>query len=196
MLACKQVTDNIVSFTSENIAWSLIRIRNFYLTPLICFDFLEVKNILIPGFYILGVEKLFQNFIFKFSWHSSTFLTLFFIILHHTNDTYNFSCSFFMWYMTLCFLSIDPGLHRQLYFLQRPSNVVAIEGKDAVLECCVSGYPPPSFTWLRGEEVIQLRYYRHTGTLGNYILLLPDRHQIFQFLKIIRFVLKFLLHDI
>ncbi|XP_051030232.1 netrin receptor DCC-like, partial [Phodopus roborovskii] len=46
----------------------------------------------------------------------------------------------------------DPGLHRQLYFLQRPSNVVATEGKDAVLECCVSGYPPPSFTWLRGRR--------------------------------------------
>ncbi|CAD7679314.1 unnamed protein product [Nyctereutes procyonoides] len=58
----------------------------------------------------------------------------------------------------------DPGLHRQLYFLQRPSNVVAIEGKDAILECCVSGYPPPSFTWLRGEEVIQLSMQVHIPT--------------------------------
>lgn len=66
---------------------------------------------------------------------------------------------FFIHYVILFFPLIDPGLHRQLYFLQRPSNVVAIEGKDAVLECCVSGYPPPSFTWLRGKEVIQLRYF-------------------------------------
>lgn len=66
--------------------------------------------------------------------------------------------------------STDPGLHRQLYFLQRPSNVVAIEGKDAILECCVSGYPPPSFTWLRGEEVIQLRYYKFR-TFVKYMLL-------------------------
>lgn len=66
---------------------------------------------------------------------------------------------FFLKDAALYFLSTDPGLHRQLYFLQRPSNVVATEGKDAILECCVSGYPPPSFTWLRGEEVIQLRYF-------------------------------------
>lgn len=66
---------------------------------------------------------------------------------------------FLLKYIITYFLLTDPGLHRQLYFLQRPSNVVAIEGKDAVLECCVSGYPPPYFTWIRGEEVIQLRYY-------------------------------------
>ncbi|XP_012507177.1 PREDICTED: netrin receptor DCC [Propithecus coquereli] len=65
----------------------------------------------------------------------------------------------------------DPGLHRQLYFLQRPSNVVAIEGKDAVLECCVSGYPPPSFTWLRGEEVIQLRSKKYSLLGGSNLLI-------------------------
>ncbi|XP_008587483.1 PREDICTED: netrin receptor DCC-like, partial [Galeopterus variegatus] len=65
----------------------------------------------------------------------------------------------------------DPGLHRQLYFLQRPSNVVAIEGKDAVLECCVSGYPPPSFTWLRGEEVIQLRSRKYSLLGGSNLLI-------------------------
>nr|XP_023422563.1 netrin receptor DCC-like [Cavia porcellus] len=65
----------------------------------------------------------------------------------------------------------DPGLHRQLYFLQRPSNVVAIEGRDAVLECCVSGYPPPSFTWLRGEEVIQLRSRKYSLLGGSNLLI-------------------------
>nr|XP_024651024.1 netrin receptor DCC isoform X6 [Macaca nemestrina] len=65
----------------------------------------------------------------------------------------------------------DPGLHRQLYFLQRPSNVVAIEGKDAVLECCVSGYPLPSFTWLRGEEVIQLRSKKYSLLGGSNLLI-------------------------
>ncbi|KFO26871.1 Netrin receptor DCC [Fukomys damarensis] len=65
----------------------------------------------------------------------------------------------------------DPGLHRQLYFLQRPSNVVVIEGKDAVLECCVSGYPPPSFTWLRGEEVIQLRSKKYSLLGGSNLLI-------------------------
>ncbi|XP_033034389.1 netrin receptor DCC-like [Trachypithecus francoisi] len=65
----------------------------------------------------------------------------------------------------------DPGLHRQLYFLQRPFNVVANEGKDAVLECCVSGYPPPSFTWLRGEEVIQLRSKKYSLLGGSNLLI-------------------------
>ncbi|XP_055994031.1 netrin receptor DCC isoform X2 [Sorex fumeus] len=65
----------------------------------------------------------------------------------------------------------DPGLHRQLYFLQRPSNVVAIEGKDAVLECCVSGYPPPYFTWIRGEEVIQLRSKKYSLLGGSNLLI-------------------------
>ncbi|KAJ6662979.1 hypothetical protein lerEdw1_010800, partial [Lerista edwardsae] len=53
---------------------------------------------------------------------------------------------------------MHPGLHRQQFFLQRPSNVVVVEGKDAVLECCVSGYPVPTFTWLRGDETIPFRY--------------------------------------
>ncbi|XP_058133726.1 netrin receptor DCC isoform X1 [Dasypus novemcinctus] len=65
----------------------------------------------------------------------------------------------------------DPGLHRQLYFLQRPSNVVAIEGKDAVLECCVSGYPPPSFAWLREKEVIQLRSKKYSLLGGSNLLI-------------------------
>lgn len=65
---------------------------------------------------------------------------------------------FFFFNLTTSFAFVDPGLHRQQFFLQRPSNVMAMEGKDAVLECCVSGYPPPTFTWLRGEEVLPIRY--------------------------------------
>ncbi|KAB0405616.1 hypothetical protein E2I00_016186 [Balaenoptera physalus] len=48
---------------------------------------------------------------------------------------------------------------------------VAIEGKDAILECCVSGYPPPSFTWLRGEEVIQLRSRKYSLLGGSNLLI-------------------------
>ncbi|NXI43144.1 DCC protein, partial [Galbula dea] len=65
----------------------------------------------------------------------------------------------------------DPGLHRQQFFLQRPVNVVAMEGKDAVLECCVSGYPPPTFTWLRGEEVIPIRSKKYSLLAGSNLLI-------------------------
>ncbi|XP_023194441.1 netrin receptor DCC [Xiphophorus maculatus] len=49
----------------------------------------------------------------------------------------------------------EPGLSRNLQFLQRPSRVTALLGTDAVLECSASGYPTPSIQWRRGEEVIQ-----------------------------------------
>ncbi|XP_068280521.1 netrin receptor DCC [Nyctibius grandis] len=65
----------------------------------------------------------------------------------------------------------DPGLHRQQFFLQRPSNVVAMEGKDAVLECCVSGYPPPTFTWLRGDEVLPIRSKKYSLLAGSNLLI-------------------------
>ncbi|XP_066845059.1 netrin receptor DCC isoform X3 [Anser cygnoides] len=65
----------------------------------------------------------------------------------------------------------DPDLHRQQFFLQRPSNVVAMEGKDAVLECCVSGYPPPTFTWLRGEEVLPVRSKKYSLLAGSNLLI-------------------------
>ncbi|XP_077202911.1 netrin receptor DCC isoform X3 [Paroedura picta] len=65
----------------------------------------------------------------------------------------------------------DPGLHRQQFFLQRPSNVVVIEGKDAVLECCVSGYPAPTFTWLRGDEIIPLRSKKYSLLAGSNLLI-------------------------
>ncbi|XP_075345146.1 netrin receptor DCC isoform X4 [Mycteria americana] len=65
----------------------------------------------------------------------------------------------------------DPGLHRQQLFLQRPSNVVAMEGKDAVLECCVSGYPPPTFTWLRGDEALPVRSKKYSLLAGSNLLI-------------------------
>ncbi|KQK77647.1 hypothetical protein AAES_123376 [Amazona aestiva] len=65
----------------------------------------------------------------------------------------------------------DPGLHRQQFFLQRPSNVVAMEGKDAILECCVSGYPPPTFTWLRGDEVLPIRSKKYSLLAGSNLLI-------------------------
>ncbi|KAK2523391.1 hypothetical protein Q9233_010002 [Columba guinea] len=65
----------------------------------------------------------------------------------------------------------DPGLHRQQFFLQRPSNVVAMEGRDAVLECCVSGYPPPTFTWLRGDEILPIRSKKYSLLAGSNLLI-------------------------
>ncbi|XP_037548460.1 netrin receptor DCC [Nematolebias whitei] len=49
----------------------------------------------------------------------------------------------------------EPGVIRNLQFLQRPTRVSAPLGTDAVLECSASGYPTPSIQWRRGDEVIQ-----------------------------------------
>lgn len=49
----------------------------------------------------------------------------------------------------------EPGVSRNLHFLQRPTRVTAQLGTDAVLECSASGYPTPSIQWRRGEELIQ-----------------------------------------
>ncbi|XP_069737078.1 netrin receptor DCC [Phaenicophaeus curvirostris] len=65
----------------------------------------------------------------------------------------------------------DPGLARQQFFLQRPSNVVATQGEDAVLECCVAGSPPPTFTWLRGDEVLPLRSRKYSLLAGSNLLI-------------------------
>uniref|UniRef100_A0A8C1P5K0 DCC netrin 1 receptor n=1 Tax=Cyprinus carpio TaxID=7962 RepID=A0A8C1P5K0_CYPCA len=52
----------------------------------------------------------------------------------------------------------EPGLVRALTFLQRPQKVTALQGRDAVLECSASGFPNPSFYWMRGDELIQSSY--------------------------------------
>uniref|UniRef100_A0A669B4V5 DCC netrin 1 receptor n=1 Tax=Oreochromis niloticus TaxID=8128 RepID=A0A669B4V5_ORENI len=49
----------------------------------------------------------------------------------------------------------EPGVSRNLQFLQSPTRVTALLGSDAVLECSASGYPTPSIQWRRGEELIQ-----------------------------------------
>uniref|UniRef100_A0A8B9JM69 DCC netrin 1 receptor n=1 Tax=Astyanax mexicanus TaxID=7994 RepID=A0A8B9JM69_ASTMX len=49
----------------------------------------------------------------------------------------------------------EPGVLRNLVFLQRPLKVTVLQGRDAVLECSASGYPTPSFYWMRGSEMIQ-----------------------------------------
>lgn len=49
---------------------------------------------------------------------------------------------------------LEPGVSRNLHFLQRPTRVTARLGADAVLECSASGYPTPSIQWRRGEELI------------------------------------------
>ncbi|NWX87347.1 DCC protein, partial [Nothoprocta pentlandii] len=65
----------------------------------------------------------------------------------------------------------DPGLQRQQFFLQRPSSVVAVAGRDAVLECCVSGSPHPTFTWLRGDQVLPLRSRKYSLLAGSNLLI-------------------------
>uniref|UniRef100_A0A8B9JM27 DCC netrin 1 receptor n=1 Tax=Astyanax mexicanus TaxID=7994 RepID=A0A8B9JM27_ASTMX len=50
----------------------------------------------------------------------------------------------------------EPGVLRNLVFLQRPLKVTVLQGRDAVLECSASGYPTPSFYWMRGSEMIQM----------------------------------------
>ncbi|XP_072311323.1 netrin receptor DCC-like [Eucyclogobius newberryi] len=49
----------------------------------------------------------------------------------------------------------EPGVPRSLSFLLRPSSVNAPLGTDAVLECSASGFPSPSVTWRRGDEILQ-----------------------------------------
>ncbi|NWV51269.1 DCC protein, partial [Daphoenositta chrysoptera] len=61
----------------------------------------------------------------------------------------------------------DPGIPRPPLFLRRPSDVAAREGTDAVLECSASGIPPPTFTWLRGDEVIPISSKKYSRLAGS-----------------------------
>ncbi|XP_061836583.1 netrin receptor DCC isoform X4 [Nerophis lumbriciformis] len=65
----------------------------------------------------------------------------------------------------------EPGLNRNLQFLQRPLRVTAVLGTDAVLECSTSGYPTPSILWRRGEEVIQTRNKKHSLLAGSNLII-------------------------
>ncbi|XP_058880325.1 netrin receptor DCC-like isoform X2 [Acipenser ruthenus] len=65
----------------------------------------------------------------------------------------------------------EPGIHRQVSFLQQPLNVVASEGKYAILECSASGFPIPSFLWMRGNELIQTRSKKYSLLGGSNLLI-------------------------
>ncbi|XP_061887387.1 netrin receptor DCC-like [Entelurus aequoreus] len=65
----------------------------------------------------------------------------------------------------------EPGLNRNLQFLQRPLRVTAVLGTDTVLECSTSGYPTPSILWRKGEEVIQTRNKKHSLLAGSNLII-------------------------
>ncbi|KAL2100131.1 hypothetical protein ACEWY4_004525 [Coilia grayii] len=68
-------------------------------------------------------------------------------------------------------LPAEPGVVRSLEFLQRPVRVTALQGRDAVLECSASGYPNPSFYWMKGEEMIQSRSKKYSLLGGSNLLI-------------------------
>ncbi|XP_074473504.1 netrin receptor DCC isoform X2 [Sebastes fasciatus] len=65
----------------------------------------------------------------------------------------------------------EPGVSRNLQFLQRPSRVTALLGTDAVLECSASGYPTPSIQWRRGEELIQSWNNKYSLLVGSNLII-------------------------
>ncbi|XP_054612208.1 netrin receptor DCC isoform X2 [Dunckerocampus dactyliophorus] len=65
----------------------------------------------------------------------------------------------------------EPGLNRNLQFLQRPLRVTAVLGTDAVLECSISGYPTPSIQWRRGDEVIETRNKKYSLLAGSNLII-------------------------
>ncbi|KAG7477137.1 hypothetical protein MATL_G00090940 [Megalops atlanticus] len=65
----------------------------------------------------------------------------------------------------------EPGVTRGLVFLQRPMAVTVLEGKDAILECSASGFPTPTFSWMRGNEVIQTRSKKYTLLGGSNLMI-------------------------
>ncbi|XP_037835371.1 netrin receptor DCC isoform X2 [Kryptolebias marmoratus] len=65
----------------------------------------------------------------------------------------------------------EPGVIRNLQFLQRPSRVTALLGTDAVLECSASGYPTPSVQWRRGDEVIHSWNKKYSLLAGSNLII-------------------------
>uniref|UniRef100_A0A8C3AV45 DCC netrin 1 receptor n=1 Tax=Cyclopterus lumpus TaxID=8103 RepID=A0A8C3AV45_CYCLU len=65
----------------------------------------------------------------------------------------------------------EPGVSRNLQFLQRPSSGTALLGTDAVLECSASGYPTPSIQWRRGEELIQSWNKKYSLLVGSNLII-------------------------
>ncbi|XP_072353512.1 netrin receptor DCC [Scyliorhinus torazame] len=65
----------------------------------------------------------------------------------------------------------EPGAHRPLVFIQRPLNTAVLEGRDGVMECCVSGFPTPTVTWKKGDELIQTRSKKYSLLAGSNLLI-------------------------
>uniref|UniRef100_A0A3P9I0S3 DCC netrin 1 receptor n=1 Tax=Oryzias latipes TaxID=8090 RepID=A0A3P9I0S3_ORYLA len=65
----------------------------------------------------------------------------------------------------------EPGVSRNIQFLQRPSRVTALLGTDAVLECSASGYPTPSIQWRRGDEGIQSWNKKYSLLAGSNLII-------------------------
>uniref|UniRef100_I3K465 DCC netrin 1 receptor n=1 Tax=Oreochromis niloticus TaxID=8128 RepID=I3K465_ORENI len=65
----------------------------------------------------------------------------------------------------------EPGVSRNLQFLQSPTRVTALLGSDAVLECSASGYPTPSIQWRRGEELIQSWNKKYSLLAGSNLII-------------------------
>ncbi|XP_032889340.1 netrin receptor DCC isoform X2 [Amblyraja radiata] len=65
----------------------------------------------------------------------------------------------------------EPGVHRQVTFIQRPLNTAVLEGRDGVMECCVSGFPAPTITWKKGDEIVQIRSKKYSLMAGSNLLI-------------------------
>uniref|UniRef100_A0AAX7TXB1 DCC netrin 1 receptor n=1 Tax=Astatotilapia calliptera TaxID=8154 RepID=A0AAX7TXB1_ASTCA len=65
----------------------------------------------------------------------------------------------------------EPGVSRNLQFLQSPTRVTALLGSDAVLECSASGYPTPSIQWRTGEELIQSWNKKYSLLAGSNLII-------------------------
>uniref|UniRef100_A0A8C6TFJ6 DCC netrin 1 receptor n=1 Tax=Neogobius melanostomus TaxID=47308 RepID=A0A8C6TFJ6_9GOBI len=65
----------------------------------------------------------------------------------------------------------EPGVPRGPSFLLRPSPISAPQGTDAVLECLASGFPSPSVTWRRGDELIETRIKKYSLLGGSSLVI-------------------------
>ncbi|XP_048459942.1 netrin receptor DCC [Rhincodon typus] len=65
----------------------------------------------------------------------------------------------------------EAGVPRQLMFIQRPLNTAVLEGRNTVMECCVSGFPTPTVTWKKGDEPLQTRSGKYSMLAGSNLLI-------------------------
>uniref|UniRef100_A0A4W3IUF7 DCC netrin 1 receptor n=1 Tax=Callorhinchus milii TaxID=7868 RepID=A0A4W3IUF7_CALMI len=62
----------------------------------------------------------------------------------------------------------ESGVNRQIAFLQRPSNLAVLEGRDGILECSVSGFPQPTNHWI---DCLYFRSRKHSLLAGSNLLI-------------------------